>query len=215
MTRTIVFSIATIIAVLAAGVSHGLLIQRWGGAERFDPANAPFEKIPLTVGSWQGETLEGPTAEAGQAMTYFVRRYVNTVTGKAVTVALTWGRPGPVSVHTPDVCYNGNGFEISPPERFANRLGDAGPSAVCFTSQFKKTNVTDSQCLRAFWTWNPGDGWVAPDNPRLVFARYRKGLLKVYLVNEMSREAAAADADPCVEFMPAILPEIQKVFFPG
>jgi hypothetical protein len=202
----------TFFSVILTGICQGFLINRWGEADAQIPADIPVDQLPLALGNWQGETIEKPTGPDSQNVAHFSRRYVNAVNGKTVLVALTWGRPGPVAVHTPDVCYGGNGFEISAPFKYTPAFAAEPPQF--FTSQFKRTTAAGSQCMRAFWAWNAGAGWQAPDNPRLSFARQAR-LVKVYFINDFTKENAPVDADPCLELMPLLLPEIQQLFFPG
>src|SRR5438067_10570351 len=98
--------LAAIAVVVPCGVVSGLWTDRWGVSAEPAASAAKLAGLPLTVGVWEGEALaaesggRGPAGVAGQ----LVRRYRNRLNGDVVSVLLVCGRPGPVSVHTPDVC---------------------------------------------------------------------------------------------------------------
>src|SRR5262245_29906799 len=103
----------TVLAVVAfSGAVHGVWTNRWAGSDGLAQAAARLEQVPLTLGDWDGRPLEVNPREAAltEAAGYVHRQYVNRRTGSVVSVALLCGRAGPISVHTPEVCYAGAGF---------------------------------------------------------------------------------------------------------
>ena len=69
---------------------------------------------PPTVGDWEGRPLEVEPRELAAAGVIggVLRRYVNRQDGRAVTVLLVCGPPGPIAVHTPDICFAGIGYDV-------------------------------------------------------------------------------------------------------
>jgi len=110
--------VIALVALTACGVVHGLWTDRW--SEKLDPAAAAsrFDSFPMTIGNWEGEALIASPGELQGLSGYLARRYVNRDTGDAVTVALMCGRPRVVSIHSPDVCYAGNGYAVTTPGKF-------------------------------------------------------------------------------------------------
>jgi Protein of unknown function (DUF3485) len=98
--------------VIAAGLVRGQWTRRWATSHAVEVALARLERVPVTLGNWRGRSLELDreqltTAEIAGSI---ARRYENRRTGATVTVLLVCGRPGPISVHSPDICYPGAGF---------------------------------------------------------------------------------------------------------
>src|SRR5262249_13209236 len=100
---------AAVGSVLVCGIIHGFYTQRWAPSSELNDAAARIDRVAMTIGDWQGESLEvsAHQLEASEAANYFSREYVNRTTGSNVSVILISGLPGPVSVHTPDICFQG------------------------------------------------------------------------------------------------------------
>src|SRR5207248_10835164 len=96
--------------VLAAGLVHGLWSDRWGDNRDLEAAAARLRQVPRRVGEWQGhdKAIEADRVARAEAVGYLHRTYAGPG-GQAVSVVLLCGRFGPLSVHTPDVCYGGGG----------------------------------------------------------------------------------------------------------
>src|SRR5262249_40202823 len=133
------------------------------------------------------------------------------VHGHSVAVFLGCGRPGPLSVHTPDVCYPGAGYELAGTP-IKCRI-DAAPPADFWAAKFEQEGVAVPGGLRIFWAWSPGTNWQAPENPRLSFARFPI-LYKLYAIREAAPGAGRLDDDPATELLRQLLPELGKVLFP-
>jgi hypothetical protein len=198
-------------ALLFSGVVHGLWTGRWAGAEDLDAALAQLQTVPLTVGDWRGQDVKQTKARGAEAIVSLSRRYVHRGTGQAVTVLLACGRPGPVSIHTPDVCYAASGFEVEPPTRREVSAGD-GQAADFLTARLSKTKATEQTFLRIYWSWHADGGWQVPDNPRLAFSSQRR-LYKLYVIREMARANEPLEGDPCAAFLSVLLPELKRGLF--
>jgi hypothetical protein len=201
--------------VIGPALLQGLWTGRWSGSRELEAAAARLERVPLTVGDWQGEPAELDDREVKQAELagHVTRRYQNRRTGSVVAVVVMCGRPGPVSVHTPDVCYRGAGYGLSgPPLRFAPDPG--GIPAEFWTVKFRRKKPVGGSRRRIFWAWNADGRWQAPDNPRLTFARF-PALYKLYVIRELSGDDEPLEEDPCKDLMQQLLPELDKVLFPA
>src|SRR5713226_439747 len=108
-----------LLTVAALIIGDGYLCALWSGRWHIDrdmaAAGARAEQLPLHLGDWQAEDqqIDDKTIERAGFSGYFLRRYENQRTRAVVSVLLAWGRPGPLSVHSPEVCYGGAGFEMS------------------------------------------------------------------------------------------------------
>lgn len=197
--------------LVAAGVVHGVWTDRWNDGSDLVGAVERLNRIPLHLDDWEGKRVEherdARSGLAGSA-TY---QFTHKKTGKAVTVFLACGRPGPVSVHTPEVCYAGAGYEVERPARFTSpRTGLQGQTF--FTSRLVRKRSAEQNQQRIFWGWNAGRGWEVSDNPRFSFTG-QAVLFKMYVLRELNASSEALENDPCVELMEVLLPALQMEVF--
>jgi hypothetical protein len=205
------FSVATaVVLVIAGGAVHGLWTDRWNWSDEPGASAAKLDRVALSLDDWRGEDLVNNYGKPAGVAGMLSRRYVNTRDGQPVTILLVCGRPGPVSIHTPDVCYVATGYEMLSPTR-CNGPAEA-PSAELCTAQFRKTQSTDQTYLRIFWSWNATGTWQAPEDPRRAFFG-QQALYKLYVIREMGAADEPLDSDPCLDLMKQLLPELQRALF--
>jgi len=211
MTRNL--AVAVVLAtLLGSGVVHGLWTHRWKPAHELQVAAARLDEVPLTVGDWRGEPAELDAAQAELAglAGSWMRRYTNRRGGATVAVLLMCGRPGPTSVHTPQWCYGGAGYELTGPEARCSVNPPGAAPAEFWAARFHK----QGSYLRILWGWS-GDGtWQAPDYPRLTLARF-PALYKIYIIRELTNPHERPEDDPCLEFLRQFLPELSRSLFPA
>lgn len=196
--------------LVAAGLAHGLRTDRWGQTADVGAAAARVADLPARIGDWDGAVVEVNAREfaASRAAGITARRFTHRYTRSTFTVMIVTGRPGPVAVHTPDVCYAGAGFFPGPTE--ARSLPDG---AKAWTALFTKTGPAP-EVLRITWAWSDGGDWVAETAPRTAFAR-APVLHKLYVVRPVGpRDGPAADAAE-VEFLREFLPALRARLTPG
>jgi hypothetical protein len=203
-------------AVLVAGAVPGLWTGRWEPSTDLDAAAARMAQIPKVVGDWEGrdQALNPRELAAAQATGMLRRQYVHRKTRATVSLLLVCGRPGPVAVHTPDVCYLGSGFEEEGKESREKPVppGDRGDQFI--VRRFGKPVAAVPVHLRIFYGWSADGAWQAPENPRLAYAR-QPVLYKLYAVRELARADEPAADDPAQEFLGALLPVARPALFPA
>ncbi|MBY0456450.1 MAG: EpsI family protein, partial [Gemmataceae bacterium] len=163
------------VLIAAAGVGHGLQTDRWRPSAALSQSLERLPNLPARCGDWEGkdEPLEAEDMARAGIKGWVQRRYTNPQTRESVSVLLVCGRGGPISVHTPDVCYTGSGFkQVGDIERRevtwdapAQRAGGAErPASVFRVAQFGKDGVIPTR-LEIYWCWSrDGRTWEAPDN---------------------------------------------------
>jgi hypothetical protein len=161
----------------------------------------------MRIGDWQGQTVDFDARQIGPVAGYLHRRYINQRTGASVGLSLVFGRPGPVAIHTPDVCYVASGFATASPSKYV--LPGSQPPAEFLTAEFVKTRSAEQIHLRTFWSWYAGDSWKVSDTPRFAFAHYPV-LYKLHVAREQAAPNEPLDEDPCVEFLQLLLRELQQ-----
>lgn len=214
MARTLTLLVATVALIISSGVVHGLWTDRWRTSPRLEEQATRLSLIPLDVGDWKGESIDLDRARLARmgVVGQMARRFTHRSSGTTVLVIVVCGRPGHISVHTPDVCFGSVGYEpITPPARLAVDAGPANRPAEFWTTQFSKQPRAARQ-LRVFWSWSATGDWLAPDNPRLTFSRH-PFLYKLYVIQEVSTLDRQSRGDPCLELIRSLLSELGTGLF--
>jgi Protein of unknown function (DUF3485) len=206
----LIFCVLATAMLLVCGLVHGYWTDRWYPPTDLAEAAARLEEMPLVVGDWKGETVEvKPTSVEPLLAGHLERRYINDKTGEAVSLVLVVGRSGPVSIHTPDVCYSASGYTIT-------ARGEAvvpGGSEQFLTMDAVRTRQGEVTSIRLFWAWNAGQGWItAGGDPRTTFARHRV-LHKLYVGRDLTNLGEPTREDPCLSFLETLLPMLDKALF--
>ena len=217
MTRTLPL-LAAIAVVVSSTVAQGLWAHRWTASQALEAAVAPLDRVALNLGDWEGQDqeLDRRQLEAGEIAGHLMRRYKNRRDGSMVSILLVCGRAGPICVHTPDICYEGTGYELAAdPARTVVPPETAGPPAEFLRGDFRKQNAVVPKGLRIYWAWSTGRAWTAPSSPRLAFAG-TPALYKLYVVRDAISADEPIEGDPALEFIRRqLLPELERALSPG
>ena len=114
--RQILPALVALPLLVAFGLAEGRWTGRWVNDERVTAAAARLKTVPLSFGDWTGEEneLDPKQVEKAELSGSLMRQYAHK-SGTNLSLLLVCGRPGPISLHTPDVCYGGIGFLMSGP----------------------------------------------------------------------------------------------------
>ncbi|HYV35441.1 MAG TPA: exosortase-associated EpsI family protein [Gemmataceae bacterium] len=198
-------------------VGFGIWEANWTG--RFSLSNEPkiaadkMSSVPLTIGDWTGTARDlAPRQVARAEMTgYLLRTYVNSKS-EAIQVLLVCGRPGPTSLHPPNVCYQGAGYQLmAAPVKHTITGPSPNETNDFWMAGFQKTGPNVDP-LRIFWAWTATGAWAASDNPRWTFGS-QHFLYKLYIIRALPRLDEPLENDPAIEFMREFLPELRKSLF--
>ncbi len=207
MTRWIAALIGST-ALVVCGIVHGFWTDRWTPPIEATQAAERLNDIPLELGEWDGEAMEVKPDEAGGGVAGFLkRRYVHRKTGTVLSLLVFCGRPGPVSIHTPEACYGARGFQIGLKDRY-----EAGGGDRFWKTDAIRNSATDETRLRLYWGWSDGVNWNAADEARLQFARCPV-LHKLYVVRELNGLNESSRNEPCEDFLTQLLPALRKTLF--
>jgi hypothetical protein len=200
--------------LLISGLWHGLCTERWQPSAALGEAIARVEHVPLQIGDWQGqaEKEEADEFDMAGARGHWTRTYVHKHGGARLLVILMCGRAARMSVHTPQVCYGGAGYDMpNDPVRFHMA---AEPAGTFWTATFSKRSGEASE-LRLYWAWNAHGPWEAADNPRWQF-RGAPFLYKLYVAHDLTGTADPGPAaDVGAEFLRQFLPVLDRTLFPS
>lgn len=206
--RSMVAAAVALAALLAYGWAEGMWTGRWQPTGAGRRAATKLKDVPRQIGVWEGSDGEFDERQVALAELdgYLYRIYANANDGQQVQVLVVCGRPGPISVHTPDVCYRGLGFTtVARPIRKSLMKSEDGADARCWTAEFQRPATGGKEYLRIAWTWFADGGWHAADQPRFEFAR-ESTLFKVYLIHPVSKPDTPWDEDPIPHFAKQLLP---------
>lgn len=198
--------IAVVAVLIATGVVSGMWSNRWSGGAALSVENRMT--LPVSIGDWDSrdDPVTAQVLKISQAASIDRRWYTNRVTGATVSVSLIYGDPGPVAVHTPDVCYAGSGLEETAPA-VIREIEPSQPDRF-LVRRFRKQGPSP-MTLSVHYAWNSGDHWEVHDNPRIHFAGQR-ALYKLY-VNCDTTMGVGPDGDlPALEFLRALLPVLNE-----
>ena len=209
MSRKVPFIIGLTVIVLS-GLAHGLWTGRWRSSAELTASVAKLAKVPMELGDWRGTDMDMNPRELKQAgiLGHVYRRYQNSKTGEAVTVFLVSGSPGPISVHSPEVCYPGVGY-VQKEKRTETSIG----SDKFWTIRLSKDTALSRSNITVHFGWDANGEWVAPDgDPRLSFATYPV-LYKMYLIQDQRPLNLDAHSDAGTEFAKVFLPVLRSTLF--
>jgi hypothetical protein len=215
MRRAVLLYVTGAAVILAAGLAHGHWTGRWGNGDAIMLAAVAIDRVPRSVGDWVGndESVDADTFARAGADRYLVRRYENRVTGAAVSVMLVCGRPGSICVHTPDACYDGNGF-AQKNEKIRETFSIGPRSAEFWAADLRKIGSGTGEMLTIHYAWrSPADeSWSAPQNSRIAFIR-APALYKLYVLHGSTTVGGQSDTDPTGEFVAELLPALEQSVF--
>jgi hypothetical protein len=208
---TLLPAVATVAILLGSGYVHGLWSFRWSAAGEIRAAAERLAAVPAAFGDWSGTDapLGDREAKVGRIDASVSRRYVNARTGRAVTILLVCGRPGPIAAHSPEVCYAGGGYEVEG-ERAKVAIGYGGPRPAEFWSiRVAKPDAARPERITIDYGWFADGVWTAPaGEARLHFAGHPV-LYKLYAIREQPRADDRPDFDPTADFLGEFLPRLQ------
>lgn len=209
--------VCAFVLLAASGISHRLWTGSWTLSDEPGLSAARLAEVPASIGDWVGadQEVDARQLARAEAVGHLARRYVQRRTGEQVSLFLICGRPGPIAVHTPDICYGGIGFRVADKPAQHHVEGDAErPAAAFLRANFVKADPVAPVRMRIYWTWKEGRGWKAPANPRLTFGA-APALYKLYLVYRAAPGAELPEHDPCQDFLRDLLPELEKALSPA
>jgi hypothetical protein len=207
----LIATLAASAAIVACGFVHGIWTERWGLGEAPAKLGERLREIPMKIGDWEGEDIpQKPTAYDRELSGSIQRKYTNIVTGQAVIIAVLCGRPGPICIHTPDVCYDASGYEVG--TRNLVKLPGSDDEFWQADAVRNRTASADTTRLRIFWAWNYGQGWQAAQDPRAEFAA-QPALVKLYVIRDMAQANEKVEGDACVQFLQAFVTDGQRDLF--
>lgn len=192
MTLRTTHLVGAVALLVIGGAVHGMWTHRWSADPAGDAGVDLLGKLDEPVGDWlAGPASPVPERDIPKGTRGTTRQFVSAKGNKAAVASVTWGVPGVVAAHTPDVCFLGSGYKLKgPPSRQTLPLA-AGGNVTFYLADFEKTTAAGTEAVRCRWAWTADGTWHAPDYPRLFFAKSQVSqpvLYKLYLVHPLGDE---------------------------
>ena len=196
---------AALIAV-ASGIAHGWLDGRWVSKPNVDAIAAKLQELPTELGEWTlVENQKLPDAAQSQlhCYGYALQVYQNSKTGRQVNVAVLFGPRGPIAVHTPEICYSGQG--VTPAETRSREVIEVGGEQHSLWHVTLNSRRDAKPELEAHYAWSDGTNWQAAEYPRVWLTGK---LYKIQLACQPTEKGGVSDA---VLFLQQFLPKLQPL----
>ncbi len=212
-----ILSLAAVIAVtLAAGVLQGRIRNRWGASESMLAAAQNLQDVPRKFGGpqndrWQlqsAEPMSDDAAEMLECTGNIVRTYENRRTGEVVSLFVVVGPTGPTAVHTPEVCYSSQDYEVRDVRQPLAIADEQGQEDQFWALTFKSKRV-QQDLLCVCYAWGTGGRWSAPNDARFAFVG-RPYLYKIQLASKLPRGTDLKTNDTCRQFLQDFLPVLRQ-----
>jgi hypothetical protein len=209
------FLLLLVLAItVTSGAIAGVLGNRWGEPADLALAGRRIDQIPKSFGDWELDfagPLEDDVVEVLQCVGHTHRRYRNRRTGESVGLFVIVGPPGPTSVHTPEICYSSQDYQmVEKPTRFT--VSDVQSGDEAFWSMRFRSNSLDGHALHVAYAWNSGQGWQAPTQPRFTFGGAPL-LYKLQLSASAINKPGAEPLNSCEAFLQQFLPQLDRALF--
>jgi Protein of unknown function (DUF3485) len=208
--KSILLSIALILTTGGVGYWHGKLSARWGVAPDVQQAGAKLHELPETFGDWKlykEEELAKEAAEELHCYSSVQRVYIHEKSGVQVSFVILFGPVGPISVHTPEICYSSSDYSVATQREPMIVPATSGENDQLWDLRLKATRIT-GQPLRVVYGWTSNGIWQASKRPRFSFAG-QPYLYKLQIA--MVVPPVDSKFDYCEDFLQAFLPVVRPL----
>jgi hypothetical protein len=207
----VVCSVILLVSTVAAGWMQRSMSHAWGNPRDRELAASKLSlPLPEQFGDWRFDRSVPFSQEVldvlGKPM-HISHVYENMRTGDVVTVAVIVGHPGPVAVHTPEICYSSRDYKF-PSARTRQVVKPAdGRSHALWTLGLDPKEPGDLP-LKVMYAWSTGTTWEAAEQPRYSYGGLSH-LYKLQLAVGVTTQSTEAGFDPATDFLTNFLPQLQ------
>lgn len=217
--KTFLAFVAVIAVTVVSGVIQGQMSYRWGKPIDMLAAATKLRETPDKFGPWvleESGKLDPEVAKILESAGSIVRTYVCQDTGVRVQVAVLLGPTGPTVVHTPDICYSSQDYQI--PQKLTPWEFSDGESMNEFLGMtLESKQLASGGMLRTYHAWSAGHEWSAPTTKaaRLMKFAAARYLYKIQIACPLIELAdAGTDKDPGRVFLRDFIPVLQQFLVP-
>jgi hypothetical protein len=192
--------------IVMGGALYGSYSHRWGPPTDLVAMGQAVQEMPERLGNWSmidEAPMEKSALEMLECAGYVNRRYQHGSSGKIVNLAIIVGPPGPMAVHTPEICFSSRAYEQQSPRERKDLQSPQSEAHSFWCLDFDTKNVLANK-LRVYYAWSRGRQWLASERPRYEFAA-APVLYKLQLAADVPPGGMAGDADSGQEFLQALI----------
>ncbi len=201
-----VLLVVALAITLVTGAVYGRYTQRWGPVPDLVAKGISLRTMPKEIGDWLlvNEGTLGAIVQETLACTGYVNRtYVNRQTGQEIGMAVYVGPAGPISVHTPEICYSSTAYEIRGSRRSKTVSGPNDEENTFWQLTFRSTGA-EPQSQRVYYGWSLGDRWNASESPRFEYGG-QPALYKLQIATRIPQADEQKPDDACKDFLLALV----------
>jgi hypothetical protein len=204
--------VAALAAVLLPGIGHAVYTGRLTMSSEPAASAARLAGLAADFDGWESKsiTIDSRQVIRAELAGYVARVYGQRGQDEKIGVFLACGRPGPISVHTPEICYAGIGYSMVGARKTVT-VECSGYSAEFFMATFVKPSPSGEQKLRIYWSWKGDGAWQAPAHARWTFGG-RSVLHKLSVIQSLAGADKVSD-ETCLRFIQALIPKLEKSLF--
>ncbi|MEO1527419.1 MAG: hypothetical protein AAFX06_18470 [Planctomycetota bacterium] len=154
-------------ATLLGASYEGRLSHRWSSEHQTKRLTAAIKTLPESLNGWEKVSSQPVNATAQSVLHCFasdVSRFRHQETGRQIEAAVLVGPSGPISVHTPDICYSSREYKS-----LGQRVRVGGGADQYWAIDFQGRGIAGGY-LRSIYAWSDSERWEAPDSSRLRYA---------------------------------------------
>ena len=198
-------------ATVASGWWHGQFVNSWNKPGALQAAGGKLgRELPERLGPWRlvkSIELDPDVKATLQCVGDLQGIYTSEQTGDTIVVAVLAGPSGPLSVHTPEVCFVASDYELATDRKQFAVTDERDQSHTLWQIHANSRHSTRPN-LRVLYGWNRGEKWEAVSGPRFALAGLPL-LYKVQLAAPPLDQQTNQDNDPCHDFLKRFLAAIQ------
>jgi hypothetical protein len=163
--------------------------------------------------TWVSSTdMTNTVVETLECQGYINASFKNSeVPGLQINGFIIIGPPGPVAVHTPEICYSSQDYDITD-ERERVRIFPKSLQEDEFWGLTLRSKEVNADILRVYYSWTNLGPWTAPDIPRITYGGGSK-LYKMQLAVKLPADSKLEQGDACQDFLRAFLPVVNAQLF--
>lgn len=162
-----------ILLTIVSGAIHGRLTNRWAVANELKTAGDLLQKLPVeSVDDWQFEgtlDFDENSIRLLECTGHVSRVYVNPNTGDTIRMFVIVGPRGPISVHTPDVCFSSRAYRMPEPSHLESVVTPDTKKHSFWESDFESREALNPHELIAWHGWSTGGEFSAPKYQRVAY----------------------------------------------
>ncbi len=167
-----------------------------------------------TIGRWHAKentesALDPQIARIAGSTDSLIRTYVDKQTGVSVVVLILYGRAGPVTAHTPEVCYTSQGYDQL--ETFDFDMPGQTPGSARFRSLlFTKKGGREGTQQEVFYAFRNEGRWAPVVQGTWKTLEANPPVFKIMVQRRLAEQERRNVNNPTVLFLSEMLPVLER-----